>query len=130
MIAAILESGELERLSTGLSLLVSAAAGGEPALALATFGALGPLLDDGLLDRARRPEQAPNVSDAGREAFARTLVELRRTAAELDDVRIWACAGALEATGLDRAVVEERLDGVMSTPRFLREVAGAPLVVV
>jgi hypothetical protein len=26
--------------------------------------------------------------------------------------------------------VEERLDGVLSTPRFLREVAGADLVVV
>jgi peroxiredoxin family protein len=130
MIAAILESGELERLSTGLSLLVSAAAEGRPARALVSFGALPALLDDELLERARRPEEAPHVSDAGREAFARTLVELRRTAAELEDVRIWACAGALEATGLDRATVEARLDGVMSTPRFLREVAGAQLVVI
>ena len=44
MIAAILESGELERLSTGLSLLVSAAADGTPARGLASFGALGVLL--------------------------------------------------------------------------------------
>jgi len=80
MIAAILESGELERLSTGLSLLVSAAAEGTPARGLATFG----------------PQRA----------------------------------GAVEAIGLDRAAVEARLDGVMSTPRFLREVAGAQLVVV
>ena len=130
MIAAILESGELERLSTGLSLLVSAAADGIPARGLATFGALAALLDEDLLARARRPEEAPSVGDAGREAFARTLVELRATAAELDDVRIWACAGAVEATGADRAAVEARLDGVMSTPRFLREVAGAELVVV
>jgi hypothetical protein len=28
------------------------------------------------------------------------------------------------------AMIEERLDGVMSTPRFLRETAGARLVVV
>ena len=55
---------------------------------------------------------------------------MRDTAAELEDVRIWACAGAVEAIGLDRAAVEARLDGVMSTPRFLREVAGAQLVVV
>jgi peroxiredoxin family protein len=130
VIAAILESGDLERLSTGLSLLVSAAAEGRPARALATFGALAPLLDDGLLERARRPDAAPHVADSGREAFAQTLVALRETAAELEDVRIWACAGALEATGLDRETVERRLDGVMSTPRFLQEVAGAELVVV
>ena len=130
MIAAILESGELERLSTGLSLLVSAAAEGTPARGLATFGALAVLLDGDLLARARRPEAAPHVDDAGREAFARTLEALRDTAAELEDVRIWACAAAVEATGADRAAVDARLDGVMSTPRFLREVAGAQLVVV
>ncbi len=130
MIAAILESSELERLSTGLSLLVSAAAGGRDARALVTFGALGVLLDDALLERAMRPEAAPHVGDAGRAAFARTLVELRETAAALDQVRMWACAAAVEATGVDRAQVEARLDGVMSTPRFMREVAGAELVVV
>jgi predicted peroxiredoxin len=70
------------------------------------------------------------VSDAGREAFARTLAELRDTARELDDCRIWACAAAVEATGTARADIEARLDGVMSTPRFLREVAGADLVFV
>ena len=130
MIAAILESGELERLSTGLSLLVSAAADGQPARGLATFGALPWLLRDDLAEWAGRPAAAPHVSDAGREAFARTLVELRETAAELDEVRIWACAAAVEAMGADRAAIEARLDGVMSTPRFLREVAGAQLVVV
>ena len=92
--------------------------------------ALAVLLDEDLLARARRPEAAPNVGDGGREAFARTLVELRDTAAELEGVRIWACAGAVEATGADRAAIEARLDGVMSTPRFLREVAGAEIVVV
>ena len=130
MIAAILESGELERVSTGLSLLVSAAAEGRPARGLATFGALEVLLDDELERRAMLPALAPHVSEAGRAAFARTLVELRSTAAALDEVRIWACAAAVESTGADRAVIEARLDGVMSTPRFLREVAGAELVVV
>ena len=37
----------------------------------------------------------------------------------------WACAAAVETTGADRAAVEARLAGVLSTPRFLREVAGA-----
>jgi hypothetical protein len=70
------------------------------------------------------------VSEAGREAFARTLAELRDTAIELEDCRVWACAAAVEATGTDRGLVEARLDGVLSTPRFLREVRGAELVVV
>ena len=130
MIAAFLESGELQRLYSGLSLLVSAATDGRPARALVGFGALAPLLDERLLARALRPEAAPDIAEAGREAFARTLAELRDTAIELDDCRIWACAAAVEATGTDRALVEARLDGVLSTPRFLREVAGAELVVV
>jgi peroxiredoxin family protein len=130
MIAAILESGELQRLYTGLSLLVSAAADGRSAHGLIGFGALAPLLDDRLLARALRPEAAPDVADGGREAFARTLVQLRATAAELEQCRLWACAAAVEATGTSRADVEARLDGVMSTPRFLRQVEGADLVVV
>jgi peroxiredoxin family protein len=130
MIAVFLESGELERLYTGLSLLVSAAADGRSARALVGFGALAPLLDERLFARALRPEAAPDVSEAGREAFARTLAELRDTALALEDCRVWACAAAVEATGTDRALVEARLHGVLSTPRFLREVAGAELVVV
>ncbi len=130
MIAAILESGELERVSTGLSLLVSAAAEGRPARALATYGALAVLLDDELEARALRAGAAPHVPEAGRAVFARTLAELRDTAAAMEDVRIWACAAAVEATGADRDEIEARLDGVLSTPRFLREVAGAELVVV
>jgi hypothetical protein len=127
MIAVVLESGELQRLYTGLSLLVSADG---PARALVGFGALAPMLDERLVARALRPEAAPDVSDVGREAFARTLGELRDTALALDHCRIWACAAAVEATGTDRALVETRLHGVLSTPRFLREVAGAELVVV
>jgi peroxiredoxin family protein len=130
MIAAILSSGELERVSTALSLLVSAAADGREARGLATYGALGVLLDDALLERASVPAAAPHVTDAGRAAFARTLVELRDTAASLEPLRIWACAAAVEATGASREAIDARLAGVMSTPRFLREVAGAELVVV
>ena len=116
MIAAILESCRLERLHTGLSLLVSAAADGRPARGLVSFGALGPLLDD--------------ASPAGDDAFSRSLRELRETARELEDCRLWACAAAVELTEADAAAVAEHLEGVMSTPRFLREVAGAHLVVV
>jgi peroxiredoxin family protein len=128
VLAAILESGDLERLYTGLSLLVSAASAGRPARGLVTFGALGPLLDPDLRERARR--DAVHVTDAEREAFARTLAELRDAAAELPDCRIWACAAAVQATGADWATVSARLEGVTSTPQFLREVAGAQLVVV
>jgi peroxiredoxin family protein len=130
MIAAILESGEPERLYTGLSLLVSAAADGEPARGLVTFGALAPLLDDGLEGRALAAGAAPHVVAGEREPFARTLAELRDTALALDGCRLWACAAAVAASGLDRDEVEARLHGVMSTPRFLRETAGARLVVV
>jgi peroxiredoxin family protein len=117
MIAVILESGEPERLYTGLSLLVSAVAEGRPARALVSFGALGPLLDE-------RLPAGPT------EAFDRTLMELRDTAFALEDCRLWACAAAVEITGADRARVDARLDGVLSTPRFLAHVAGADLVVV
>jgi predicted peroxiredoxin len=130
MIAAVLESGDPQRLYTALSLLVSAAVEGTPARALAMFGALGPLLDDDLAAAAARPCAPPAVADAGRAVFGRTLAELRDTALELGDCRIWACAAAVELTGADAARVRERLAGIVSTPQFLREVAGAPLVVV
>ena len=115
MIAAILESGQPERLYTGLSLLVCAAADGRPARGLVSFGALAPMLDD-----------APPAGDA----FSRLLHELRETARELEDCRLWACAAAVERSGASAEAVAARLDGVMSTPRFLREVAGAEQVVV
>src|SRR3954467_2461908 len=93
MLAAILESGEPSRLYTALSLLVSTAADGEPARGLVSFGALVPMLSD--------------PDPAGEDAFTRTLAELRRTAAELDDCRLWACAAAVETVGVARADVVE-----------------------
>ena len=130
MIAAILESGEPERLYTGLSLLVSAAADGTEARGLITFGALGALLDDALEARAQAPGAAPHVVAAETLPFARTLGELRALARELPALKLWACAAAVEATGASREAIDAHLDGVMSTPRFLRETAGAQLVVV
>jgi len=128
MIAVILASGRLDRLYTGLSLLVSAAAEGEEARGLVTFEALGPMLDDQLQARALRPAATPALTHGGRATFARSLAELRDTAAELPGCRIWACAAAVETTGVARADVEARLDGVLSTPRFLRAVGEARLV--
>ncbi len=122
MIAAILQSGDAERLYTGLSLLVAAAAEGRPARGLVMFGALAPMLSDAPAG------PAPHVVAAEREPFLATLRELRETAAALPDCRIWACSAAVQATGTSRAAVEAHLDGILSTPRFLREVAGAQLV--
>jgi peroxiredoxin family protein len=130
MIAAVLESGELERLYMGLSLLVSAAVEGREARALVGFGALGPLLDERLEARALRPEAAPSLAEPARTTFARSLAELRDTALELPNCLLWACAAAVEGTGTSRALVDARLDGVRSTPRFLAEVAGGDLVFV
>jgi peroxiredoxin family protein len=127
MIAAILEAGEPERLYTGLSLLVSAAADGTPARGLVTFGALAPLLDAGLAGRAQAAGAAPDVVAGELGAFARTLAELRDTALALEDCRLWACSAAVAAAGV---APEGVLHGVMSMPRFLREVGDARLVVV
>lgn len=121
-LAVILASADLERLYTGLSLLVSAAADGRGAAGLATFGALGPLLDPQLAATALRPEAAPSLSEPGRRVFARSLAELRDMARD----SIQVCAAAAETTGLDPAT----LAGVTSTPRFLADHAGDELVVV
>ena len=122
MIAVILASGASDRLYTGLSLLVVTAAEGEPAHGLATFGALGALL------REELPAPPPEVVEA--TLFARTLAELRATAAELPECRLWACAAAVETTGADPEAVAARFAGVRSTTRFLRETRDARLVVV
>ena len=112
MVAVILESGEPTRVYTALSLLVSAAAEGEPARGLVSFGALEPLLAD-----------VP-----GDGVFERSLRELRATATQLEDCRLWACAAAVETTG--RQPDGTLIEGVMSTPRFLKATEGARLVVV
>lgn len=113
MIAVILESGEPARIYRALSLLVSVAADGEEARGLVGFGALAPLLDE---------------PPAGDDLFERSLRELRATAVALPECRLWACAAAVEVTG--RRPAGPLIEGVMSTPRFLADTAGARLVVV
>ena len=130
-LAAVLSTGEPERLYSGLSVLVSTAAEGERCAALASFGALDLLLDPDLLRRVQEPEATPSLSWAGRETFARSLVELIDTAVELDSLTIHACAASVETMAVDPTDIEAaRLDGVKSTPRFLRDTAGARLIFV
>jgi len=129
-LAALLSSGEPERLYSGLSVLVSSATDGERCAGLASFRALDLMLDDDLLQRVSEPEQTPSLSWAGRDTFARSLLELRETALELEGLSLYACAASVETMSLTAGAVEERLDGVMSTPRFLRETSGARLLFV
>jgi hypothetical protein len=130
-LAAVISTGAPERLYSGLSVLVSTAADGTPCAALASFGALGLLLDPDLLRRAQEPEATPSLAWAGRETFARSLVELVDTALELEALTVHACAASVETMALDAADIEARgLDGVKSTPRFLKDTAGARLIFV
>lgn len=130
-LAAILSTPEPERLYSGLSVLVSTAVDDQPAAALATFGALDLLLDPDLLRRAQEPEATPSLAWAGRETFATSLVELIETASGLENLTIHACAASVETMALDPAAIEaSRLDGVKSTPSFLRDTAGARLIFV
>ncbi len=129
-LAVVLASGEPERLYSGLSALVSTAAEGQRCAAMAAFRGLQLLLADDLLQRAGSPEATPALSWRGRETFARSLLELRETALDLDALSLWACSASVETMSLDREVVEQRLEGVISTPSFLRRVEGARLVFV
>ena len=129
-LAVLLSTGELGRLYTGLSLLVSSAAEGQSCAALASFEALALLLDPDLPRRAQEPDATTSLSSAGRETFARSLAGRRDSARELEGLAIYACSASVETMGLSEADIEGRLDGVMSTPRFLRETADARLVVV
>ena len=124
-LAAILATGDVEELYSGLSVLVSTAADGGRCAALASFGALDLLVDPDLPRRAQAAEATPSLSGAGREKFGRSLGELRDTALALDNVTIWACSASVDTMGLDG---EAQLAGVMSTPRFLRATAGARLI--
>ena len=129
-LAVVLATGELERFYSGLSLLVSSAAEGRPCAALAVFRGLELLLDPDLLRRGLEPSDTPSLSWGGREGFARSLHELRETAFGLDALSLYACSASVDTMGLSVADVEARLDGVRSTPRFLREAAAASILYV
>jgi peroxiredoxin family protein len=129
-LAAVLATGDMQRLYAGLSLLVSAAVDGEPCAALATFRSLELVMDPGLGRLAANPEATPGLAWQGRERFARSLAELRDTALALDSLTVYGCSASLDTMAISASDVEDRLAGVMSTPRFLRETAGAQLIFV
>jgi len=109
MLAVILESGEPERLYTALSLLVSASTNGTEARGLVSFGALDAMIGD--------------LPDAG--PLSHSLAELREAARSACTLQ--ACSAAV---AVSEHAVGDALDGVISMPRFLQEVAGWQLVVV
>jgi len=111
-LAAVLSTGEPERLYSGLSVLVSSAVDGRRCAALAAFRALELVLE-------------PPASGRG-ERFDRSLGELIATARELENLDLYACAASVDLMEIEG----QPLDGVMSTPRFLREQRGATLIFV
>ena len=111
-LAAILATGEQERLYSGLSVLVSTAVDGERCLGLATFRSLELLLE--------RPPSGRG------ERFDRSLDELVAAAEGIEALELYACSASVQELGIDG----EPLDGVRSTPRFLREAQGAALIFV
>jgi peroxiredoxin family protein len=129
-LAAVLATGDMQRLYSGLSLLVSAAVDGEACAALATYRSLELVLDPGLGRLAAVPEATPGLAWQGREKFSRSLAELRDTALSLDSLSVFGCSASIDTMAIETAEVEHRLDGVMSTARFLRETAGARLIFV
>lgn len=113
-LAAVLATGEPERMYSGLSLLVSTAADGRSSAGLLTFQGLELFLADDLFHRGIHRG----------ETFANSLVELRDTALELSE--IYACSASEQTIAVD----VDRLAGVMSTPRFLERAGDARLVFV
>lgn len=127
-LAAFLSTGEIERFYAGLSLLVSAAADGRSCAALVSFRALELLIAGDLEERALDPAGTPSLVPDARADFARSLVELVKTARELESLKLYACSASRDGLALTEEQIGARLDGVMSTPRFLRHAAGAQLI--
>ena len=67
---------------------------------------------------------------AGDDRFDRSLAELIATAKTLDQLELYACSASVETMALTAEDVGGRLDGVMSTPRFLERAQGARLLFV
>ena len=67
-------------------------------------------------------ETEPGADDR----FARSLAELIATARGLETLDMYACSASVDLLGVEG----EPLDGVLSTPRFLRETRGARLIFV
>jgi peroxiredoxin family protein len=122
-LAAVVATGDPARLYAGLSLLVSTAAEGARCALLLSFRGLE-LFEATDLERRAADSGDGLLSPIGRETFARSLVELRETVLALESIDVQVCAASAELT-----LTEFDLP-VTSTPRFLRETAGARLVFV
>jgi hypothetical protein len=129
-LAAIVATGDPLRLYSGLSIVVSTAAESRRCALLLSFRGLklfgAPDLEMRASDAGDPPAtgDAPVLTPAGRTTFARGLVELRDSALALEAIDVYACAATTEL-----GLAESDLP-VISTPRFLRETAGAQLLFV
>jgi peroxiredoxin family protein len=122
-LAAVVTTDDPARLYSGLSLLVSTAADGARCALLLSFRGLE-LFEAADLERRAADSGDGLLSPVGRDGFARSLVELRDTVLALDSIDVQVCSASAELT-----LIESQLP-VISTPRFLRETAGARLLFV
>jgi hypothetical protein len=122
-LAVIVATDDPMRLYAGLSVLASTAAEGSRCAALASFRGLELLVAADLERRAAETGDGL-FGPAGRDTFARSLVELRDTVLALDTIDVFACSASSET------MLSEPSLPVLSTPRFLRETAGARLLFV
>ena len=120
-LAMVLTSADPPRLYSALSVVVSAATDDGRCAILATFRGLELLVAPDLERRAAESGDGL-FTPAGRDTFARSLAELRDTALALDSIDVYACSASNETVLVDTDLP------VMSTPRFLRETAGARLL--
>ena len=112
MTAAVIATGEPERLYAGLSVLVSRAVDGEDCAVLLSFAGM---------------ELFTSPMRTG-EAFDDSLRALRDQAMELPNVKLYVCSATVELGQVEPSM--DGLDGVMSTPRFHREAADGCLLFV
>ena len=113
MTAAVIATDEPKRLYSGLSVIVSTAVDGEDCSVLLAF--------DGL-------DLFVSPLEAGDPALMESLRALRTQALELPNIRVYACAASVEFAQPEPTL--DDFDGVLSTPRFLRDVAGQRLIFV
>lgn len=98
-------------------------------MGLVTFDALELLLSGGVGPELLM-QLGGSFSQSGRHVFARSFAALCAQARELEALRLYACSAAVQTLAIDRARIDERLDGVMSTPGFLKLAGSAQIIFV
>jgi peroxiredoxin family protein len=122
--AAVMQTAICQRLYSGLSVLVAAASDGGDCLGLLTFDALALWLTEDIEHQLKAQRSFCVFSQSGAQTFVRSFVQLRQLALELDSLRLYACSASVQTMDLDTDKLDTRLNGIMSTPRFLAESAG------